>query len=594
MTLSDRSHRSALLESSFRFFLCVAVLSYVIGFRYLAAYSWPESFPAQIYVMTAFLGHIALLSLIPWFVIVLPLAVVWPSRRWVRAMCIALGAAVLGFFHVDSLVFSADRFHLSALSLRVLGTPTWLFAAASFAIAVAACFFMLRLTHRRGVWSRVSSSLIFSLVVGACLLTSQVVHAWADVRYYVPITSFTPYLPLYKPLTSKRLLTRWIGSVDLAESRQAVAIDRLGEVQTGVLDYPREPLVCTPSERPANVLIIGLDAMRADAVDSRIAPSIARFAEQAQRFGSHWSGGNGTRPGLFSLFYGIPATYWSAFYAAQRAPVLIETFQRHGYAMSIFPSNPADRLVGLDRTAFRTIPDLPTTSGDEAVTQGWQRWLENRDPTHPFFGFLFYESAPGGCLPEHPRVSDVEISDSSDEGRRACYETALHFADSQVGKVLEHLGASGLMESTVVIVTSDHGEEFNENGLGFRGHGSGYSRYQLHVPMLVRWPGRSPTMFTHRTSHNDLAPTLLGEVLGCSTPAQAYSSGRSLFAEEDWPWLVAASYTSHAILEPSRITVTYGAYYEVRDAEYRLLDDPAYDVDVLRAAMRETTRFIRK
>jgi membrane-anchored protein YejM (alkaline phosphatase superfamily) len=591
-----RVDRRALLRETSWFFLAVSALLFLSGARYLLAFTWPDEWLARAYAVSAALGHFTLLAMVPWLVLVLPLVLLAPGRAQpIRVLCVVVSAALMAFVQIDSLVFAADRFHVSALALRVLGASTWLFTGVYFAVGLALCALLLRAIARRanrsGAGRRAAQ---LTAALGGLYLASQAVHAWADVRYHVPVTSFTPYLPLYRPLTGKTLLSRWLGSVDLSTRRAAVAVGEMADVQDALLDYPKQPLRCTPPPAPLNVLVIGLDAMRADMVTPRITPHITRFAADALPFESHWSGGNGTRPGLFSLFYGIPATYWFAFYSAQRPPVLIETFQAHGYRMGIFPGNPSDQLVGLDRTAFRSVPDLPNTAGDVAVTDGWLGWIAAHPREQPFFAFLFYESAPGGCVPGRPRVSDVPVDAPGDAGRKSCYETALHFADGEVARALEGLDASGLRQRTVVIVTSDHGEEFNETGAGFRGHGSGYSRYQLQTPMLIQWPGRAAGTQTHRTSHNDFAPTLLGEVLGCSNDPSDYSSGQSLFAGQSWDWLVAASYTSHAILEPDQVTVSYGSYYEVRDRDYHLLPDPRPNGEVLARALRETGRFLAR
>ena len=112
--------------------------------------------------------------------------------------------------------------------------------------------------------------------------------------------------------------------------------------------------------------------------------------------------------------------------------------------------------------------------------------------------------------------------------------------DSLVGRVLDDLERRKLLESTVVLVTSDHGMEFDENGQGFTGHGTSYSRYQMHIPLVLGWPGRPPGRVARRTSHNDVAPTLVAGLFGCANPASDYASGRDLFSEGEWDWLIAA------------------------------------------------------
>ncbi len=52
------------------------------------------------------------------------------------------------------------------------------------------------------------------------------------------------------------------------------------------------------------------------------------------------------------------------------------------------------------------------------------------------------------------------------------------------------------------------------------------------------------------------------------------------------------SYYNYAVLEPDQVTVTFpNGTYEVRDNNYRLLDDPKLNSDILEAVMRENTRF---
>ena len=123
---------------------------------------------------------------------------------------------------------------------------------------------------------------------------------------------------------------------------------------------------------------------------------------------------------------------------------------------------------------------------------------------------------------------------------------------------------------TLVILASDHGYEFDELGLGNIGHGSNYGPWQLRSTLLMRWPGREPKVYTHRSAHQDLPGTLLQEVFGCSNPASDYSSGSNLFDEQSWDWMIAGSYNSHAIVEPDKLIVSYpGGLVEVLGPDYR-------------------------
>ena len=96
----------------------------------------------------------------------------------------------------------------------------------------------------------------------------------------------------------------------------------------------------------------------------------------------------------------------------------------------------------------------------------------------------------------------------------------MHFVDGLVGQVLDDLRRRKLLDDLVVLITSDHGMEFDENGLGFSGHGTSYSDYQMHTPLVLRWPGRPTGLIERRTSHNDLAPTLRLRALRLHQPAR--------------------------------------------------------------------------
>jgi membrane-anchored protein YejM (alkaline phosphatase superfamily) len=262
------------------------------------------------------------------------------------------------------------------------------------------------------------------------------------------------------------------------------------------------------------------------------------------------------------------------------------------------------RPVTLDRTAFANVANLrietkpvdaPAWQRDRIMTTEWMSWLDQQSPDHPFFGFLFYDAVNiSAHPPEYAGKVAVNPEDALAE-EFAKYKTSVMFVDELIGQVISDLDQRGLADNTVLIITSDHGEEFSENGDGIRGHGSGYSRQQLGVPMLMAWPGMEPQQLAHRTSHYDIAPTLMRRLLGCSNAYSDYSIGQDLYDGPQWEWLIAGSYYNYAVLEPEQITVTFpNGTFEVRDWNYRLLDSPQFNGDVLEAVMHENTRFYKQ
>jgi membrane-anchored protein YejM (alkaline phosphatase superfamily) len=82
-------------------------------------------------------------------------------------------------------------------------------------------------------------------------------------------------------------------------------------------------------------------------------------------------------------------------------------------------------------------------------------------------------------------------------------------------------------------------------------------------------------------------------LFGCANPPSDYASGQDLFADRHWDWLIAASYSPFALVEPDRMTIVYPASYEIRDRNYRLVPNPTLPRDRVRAALHEMRRFYR-
>ena len=220
---------------------------------------------------------------------------------------------------------------------------------------------------------------------------------------------------------------------------------------------------------------------------------------------------------MFSLFYGLPATYWDAFASLTRPPLLMDLFQRYGYQLGLFSSVPCTaRPPSIERPwpacrtfawrRFRPTPDPPGGTGPDRRMAGVARPAR---PGPSLFRVPLLRLGPGhrdsGKLP----LGRAGPTGSAETGAlHARYLTAVHYVDSLVGRVFDDLKRRKLLDRTVVIVTSDHGMEFNENGPGFTGHGTAFSDLQMRTLLVVRWPGRAPARVSRRTSHNDVAPTL--------------------------------------------------------------------------------------
>ncbi|MDF1630742.1 MAG: DUF3413 domain-containing protein [Alcanivoracaceae bacterium] len=593
----------------FRFSVAVMPLVWLVGLRYLPWISVDDGF-VLVYLVMLYVGHF---SLFPTLVLLPMFLFVWLPGHLFRVISGVLVALLLVTLLADTVVYDLYRFHINTFVLEMLllsGSDTfefswqvYLMGFGGIALIIAAIVLMERLAKPMSSWlGKVALAVVFIFLSGA-----HAIHAWSDAAYDTRITSITRHIPLYFGTTSKRFFVSR-GWVDPQKNRifdQPLPADGL------TLRYPLEPMRCTGSDASPNVLIILVDALRADTVTQQWAPNLTDFRQRATDFSNHFSGGNSTLAGVFSLFYGLPSNYWEAFYGAQHPPVLVEHMMLQGYQTQILSSatlvSPA-----FDRTVFARVPDIrlrtpgaSMAAKDQRITDDWLAFTAARDDSAaPFFGFIFYSAVHAYEPPsEYPRfepywqeINHLELSDGFDpEPYLNVYRTATHYVDSLVGKVLDDLQQRGLLDNTVVMISSDHGEEFNDNGLGFWGHGSNFSDVQLHVPMIVHWPQRAPQTIGYRTSHHDVPVTLLQEVLGCAqTPADHYAVGQNLFDPRPRDVLIAGSYASYAAVLDEHIVVSYpGGSHDVLDKKLRKASDAVVPPEISRSILAQLSRFYR-
>jgi arylsulfatase A-like enzyme len=181
-----------------------------------------------------------------------------------------------------------------------------------------------------------------------------------------------------------------------------------------------------------------------------------------------------------------------------------------------------------DDFAFEDFYDRRTAT---EITDDVLRWI-GKDRDRPFFAFANYFDvhdpyiAPDSLVASitrapHPTTPPVQALKHGQlepagpariEGAGAAldrYEAALTYLDGEIGRLLAQLDASGKLDNTIVIITSDHGEEFGEHGLYWHAH----SLYlpALHVPLVVVWPGNVPAgrRVAEEATIRDVAATVL-------------------------------------------------------------------------------------
>jgi arylsulfatase A-like enzyme len=126
-------------------------------------------------------------------------------------------------------------------------------------------------------------------------------------------------------------------------------------------------------------------------------------------------------------------------------------------------------------------------------------------------------------------LDEVEAGSQEWDLIRTWYDGEIRYLSHLLGDLFSFLRDEGLFDETMVAVTSDHGEQFGENGTVY--HQFSLSETLINVPLLVKWPGQDGPEDTDRlTSLVDLAPTAI-DLAGGTPPASM--DGRSLASETE-------------------------------------------------------------
>ncbi len=501
------------------------------------------------YLAVALPGHFlafgALVSLLP-----LLLGLWRRSPRALVASAVLLQALWLGLLLVDAKVFALYRFHLNAMVLNMvfggalrdqvaLSWQTWLQSAAVMATVLLAegllawaCWRLVPAGARR-------RPLLLAWATGLALMgIGQLATAYYDARGERAVTSQWAYLPWAQPITAKRHMLQ-LGVRSLPQAS-------LPDPRHSQLQYPLQPLRCQSNTQP-NVLVVVLESLRHDALNATTMPNTWALARQSARFEQHYSSGNATRYGLFGLLYGLPGGYWQSMLDEQRGSLLFDVLRRQNYALHLYGSAPLSSPE-FDRTAFAQVRDqlhtapsaLPVAARDRHVIDALRADIAGAGAGH-WFGLAFLDSShapyhlPPGYQPlATPMAANIDFlaldADHDPRPERNRYLTSVHYADALIGELLATLRDSGQADNTIVLVTGDHAEEFNDLGLNYWGHNGNFSDHQVRVPFVLHWPGRAPGRHGAPSSHEDFVPTLLRHGLGCENALADFSTGQDLFA----------------------------------------------------------------
>lgn len=616
ITPHSASTRNLLLRWCGWLLLSTIAFQLVIAARYFGVADFDQEPGSLVFRTAMLLAHFTVLSaviLAVVLILVLLRAPVWLVVPLGTSLAIASLFALL----IDTQVYQLYRFHINAGVMNLLlggaAQETFDFSGSMYMQAAALAFAIVlvqsvtawlcwRYVQRNPGSRRVARALTLALL--GAVVTFHAVHIWADARAHEGLLEQTDVLPLGYAATAKRSLRA------LGFDVRSRPVPKLSQPHDrGGLVYPLYPLTCQPSRTPLNIIVIIIDSWRADALNAQVTPNLDRFARRAVRFMDHHSGGNGTRIGVFSLFYAIPGTYWHRMLAERQGPVFITQLLERRYDVRAFRSAPLFSPE-FDRTVFADVRNLRVRSEgkdsperDRDLTSDFLSFLGSRPDETPFFALLFYDSSqkldfPPDRQPFRPSAAEVNYlgldatTDPLPLHNR--YRNSIHYVDSLVGEVLAEVKERGLLENSVVVITGDHGQEFNDNRRNYWGHNSNFTRFQTGVPLLLYSPTLAPASHSHRTTHFDVVPTLMREYLGCDVPFSSYSVGRSLFEPGGRDTLLLSEYSDFAIATADRIAVIRKHGMQVLATDYSELTDGRLAPATIDAALEQKSRFFRR
>jgi arylsulfatase A-like enzyme/tetratricopeptide (TPR) repeat protein len=285
-------------------------------------------------------------------------------------------------------------------------------------------------------------------------------------------------------------------------------------------------LSCSSPPDHLNLVLVSVDTLRADHLscygsETTSTPGFDRIAREGLLFENAASVAPTTLPAHASLLTGTsPFGHWVhdnvGFRLRQDLPTLASTLKARGYRTGSFiGSFVLDKKFGLAQGFDVYSDETPETDRGlrerrgEKVLEEALGWIGSENEA-PFFAFLHffdphrpYEAPP----PFAPQVTGLE----------AAYRGEVSYVDSLLQRLLAFLDARGLSESTVLVVTADHGESLGEHGEDT--HGFFLYQSTLHVPLLIRAPGiRHGQRASALVRTIDIAPTAL-ELLGVEPPS---------------------------------------------------------------------------
>ena len=294
--------------------------------------------------------------------------------------------------------------------------------------------------------------------------------------------------------------------------------------------FQADPL---PEANPyLNILLITIDTLRADRLSCYGSPvvktpHIDALARRGVLFSRAFANTTTTLPSHANILLGVTPNYHDVhenlnFVVSEDLLTLAEHIKNYGYSTGAFVgAYPLESRFGLaqgfdtyddnfNRSHAENFASLERTAED--VIKGALEWLEDR--RSPWFLWVH-------CWDPHIPYDPPEPFKT--QYKENPYDGEVAYVDSALGKLLGQMEESGLFDSTLIILTGDHGESLGQHGE--KTHGFFAYNSSLWIPLIISHPSSVPGRSGYFVSHIDIFPTVC-DVLGIAKPS--FLQGRSL------------------------------------------------------------------
>ncbi len=610
------------IKQGFIYYIIATLLAGLLLLFYIQGDPVGKSMDALgwLFFLTSCVSHAAIIMLALCLVLFLPWALLKLHR--LAASLFVGGVSMLMMAGIVNMqVYKIYRFHINGFILNMLAGPnagdifdfdTSLYITECLALlaVVAVCIGgwwvsgrIVRIWQRRHtLWA------VFSLV--ATLLIANGCYVYGSFVVKPSVMKSAKQLPYYFPLSASSLLE------DLGFERQVLDIS--GMDGGDELCYPLQPLQVDSSKvRRPNILFILIDSWSRQALTKECMPNMWQLAHENHWYQNHVSCSNGTSFSVFGMFTGLQPYYWSSFEANRMSPLLVDQLLAAGYDFRAYPSATLENPP-LGRMLFQHVPNLRINTPGES---SYERDMKIKNDligdipklarnNRPFFAFIFFDLLHAYSLPkellnrfqpswEYGKFDELH-NDMDPTPFWNLYRNSAYQTDKMVSEVIAALKSEGIYDNTLVFITGDHAQEYNENHKNYWGHNSNFSKYQIGVPLIVHQPDTSSinhaAIYKHRTSHYDFVPTLMHDYLGVTNPLEQYCAGRLLSDTTPRLWHFVGNELRYAfIVEGDTILTKEGAgYIDVTDANLNPVENYKIKPKEFDAAIKSLNRFLKK